>query len=257
MSPSKPRPVASTPKINCSEAEWRMRVDLAACYRLAEQHRMAKVIWNHITARVPDDPESILVLRLGYRFDEATASNLAKMTLDGRMAFSEHGDRNNAAYVIHGGIYRARPEINCVMHSHARGCQGVSALKEGLLPLTQEAMMFYEDVAYHDYEGIAEDSSESDRLAQNLGAMNQMILRNHGVITVGKTVGEAFWRMYHLEMACGAQMDVLATGHAVTLASPECCRKVRRQYERDFYPGRYEWPALLRGLDRTSPDYRD
>ncbi len=130
------------------------------------------------------------------------------------------------------------------MHSHARGCQGVSALKEGLLPLTQEAMMFYEDVAYHDYEGIAEDMSESDRMAKSLGPMSQMILRNHGAVTVGKTVGETFWRMYHLEMACGAQMDILATTREVVLPSPETCRKVRQQYEKDFYPGYYEWPAL-------------
>jgi ribulose-5-phosphate 4-epimerase/fuculose-1-phosphate aldolase len=257
MSARKPRSLPPMPRLDCSESEWRMRVDLAACYRLAEIHRMAKVIWNHITARVPDEPDRILVLRIGCRFDEVTASNLVKMTLDGKMGPEEDGDRHNAAYVVHGGVYRARTDVMCVMHSHARGCQGVSALKEGLLPLTQEAMMFYDDIAYHDYEGIAEDESESGRMARDLGPMNQMILRNHGVITIGKTVGEAFWRMYHLEMACGAQMDILSTGREVTLPSPETCRKVRQQYEKDFYPGHYEWPALLRGLDRVSPDYAD
>jgi ribulose-5-phosphate 4-epimerase/fuculose-1-phosphate aldolase len=216
---------------------------------------MGKIIWNHITARVPDCLGEILVFRLGCRYDEVTASNLMKIDLEGRPIDADDSSVNEAAYVIHGGIYRARPEVMCVMHTHSRGGQAVACLKEGLLPLSQEAMMFYEDLAYHDYEGISDDHSESERLALDLGGANQMIMRNHGLLTIGQSVGEAFWRMYYLEMACGLQIDVLSTGREVIIPTPAICRKVRQQYLSDFFPGRYEWPALLRDLDRTSPDY--
>src|SRR6185369_16724429 len=131
----------------------------------------------------------------------------------------------------------------------------VACLKEGLLPLTQEAMMFHDNLAYHEYEGISDDVAESERLARALGDKRQMILRSHGLMTAGETVGEAFWRMYMLEMACARQLDVLSTGRDYVLQPPEVCAKVREQYERDFFPGRYEWPALLRFLDRVEPDY--
>jgi ribulose-5-phosphate 4-epimerase/fuculose-1-phosphate aldolase len=247
---------AGVPMMRVPETEWEQRVDLAACYRLADKYRMGKVIWNHITARVPGTVDEFLVFRLGCRYDEVTASNLLKMNLDGRTLDGRNNSSiNETAYVIHAGIYRHRPDVMCVMHGHSRAGQAVSCLKDGLLPLSQEAMMFYEDIAYHDYEGISDDLSESDRLAATLGQRNQMILRNHGLITVGKTVGEAFWRMYTLEMACGLQMDVLSSGLPYTLQPPETCRKVRDQYLEDFHPGAYEWPALLRGLDREAPGY--
>lgn len=238
-----------------SAVEWRSRTDLAACYRLADTYKMGKIIWNHITARVPDQPDQILVFRLGCRYDEVTASNLMKVDLAGRPVEASEEEVNLAAYVIHGGIYRARPDIMCVMHSHSRGGQAVACLKEGLIPISQEGMMFYEDIAYHDYEGISDDVSESERLARNLGSHNQMIMRSHGLITVGASVGEAFWRMYYLEMACALQIDLLSTGREVLMPPPELCRKVREQYLRDFFPGLYEWPALLRHLDCVSPDY--
>lgn len=238
-----------------SDAEWKQRVDLAACYRLADRYRMGKVIWNHITARVPDAPNMILVFQLGCRYDEVTASNLVKMTLDGALMDGPAESRNQAAYVIHGGIYRARADVMCVMHTHSRGGQAVACLKEGLLPLSQEAMMFHGDIAYHDYEGISDDTAESMRLAEDLGGKHQMILRSHGLMTVGRSVGEAFWRMYMLEMACALQIDVLATSREYILQPPTVCAKVRKQYEQDFFPGRYEWPALLRYLDRVDPDY--
>jgi ribulose-5-phosphate 4-epimerase/fuculose-1-phosphate aldolase len=244
-----------TQRTRCSSAEWQQRVDLAACYRLADRYKMGKIIWNHITARVPDAPDMILVFRLGCRYDEVTASNLVKMTLDGKLVDAPGESLNAAAYVIHGGIYRARADVSCVMHTHSRGGQAVACLKEGLLPLSQEAMMFQGDLAYHDYEGISDDASESDRLAEDLGNKHQMILRSHGLMTVGRSVGEAFWRMYMLEMACSLQIDVLASGREYVLQPPEVCAKVRRQYEQDFFPGRYEWPAFLRYLDRVEPDY--
>ena len=244
-------------RADCSDAEWKQRVDLAACYRLADKYRMGKVIWNHITARVPDAPDMILVFELGCRYDEVTASNLVKMSLDGTLIDAPAESLNAAAYVIHGGIYRARAELMCVMHTHSRGGQAVACLAEGLLPLSQEAMMFQGDMAYHDYEGISDDTAESTRLAEDLGDKQQMILRSHGLMTVGQSVGEAFWRMVMLEMACALQIDVLGTGRKFILQPPEVCAKVRKQYEQDFYPGRYEWPAFLRYLDRVEPDYAD
>lgn len=243
------------PTLDCSEAEWRMRVDLAGCYRLADMHGMSKVIWNHITARVPGEPDNILLFRLGCRYDEVTASNLVKMSLGGALLSDNPGDPNTAAAIIHGGIYRARPDVMCVMHTHTRAGQGVAALKEGLLFLNQESMLLYDDLAYHDYEGISDDESECDRLARDLGHRHHMILRSHGLITVGKSVGEAFWRMYHFDMACKIQMDVLATGREYLEYPPAVRIKVRDQYLRDFFPGLQEWPALLRYLDKVAPDY--
>lgn len=248
-------PAAGVPAMQIPQTERQQRVDLAACYRLAERYKMGKIIWNHITARVPGTTDELLVFRLGCRYDEVTASNLLKINLQGQALDGPADNVNRAAYIIHGGLYRHRADIGCVMHSHSRGGQAVSCLKNGLLPLSQEAMMFYEDLAYHDYEGISDEASESDRLAADLGTRNQMILRNHGMITVGKTVGEAFWRMFYLEMACNLQIDVLATGVPYSLPSPEMCRKVRDQYLTDFAPGYYEWPALLRELNLNSPDY--
>jgi ribulose-5-phosphate 4-epimerase/fuculose-1-phosphate aldolase len=250
-------PDSDVPVMRVPQTERQQRIDLAACYRLADKYRMGKIIWNHITARVPGAAGELLVFRLGCRYDEVTASNLMKVNLAGEALDGRHDSVNQAAYVIHGGIYRHRPDINCVMHSHSRGGQAVSCLKDGLLPLSQEAMMFYEELAYHDYEGISDDVSESDRLAHDLGSFNQMILRNHGLITVGKTVGEAFWRMFYLEMACSLQMEVLASGAPYALPKPEMCRKVRDQYLTDFHPGHYEWPALLRELDRDGSSYAD
>lgn len=248
-------PDGPVPVVQVPQTEWQQRVDLAACYRLADQYRMGKIIWNHITARNPEDPAEILVARLGCRYDEVTATNLLKINLDGRALDGAPGSVNSAAFVIHGGIYRERPDVMCVMHSHSRGGQAVACLKEGLLPLSQEAMMFHDDVAYHDYEGISDDLSESDRLAADLGTHNQMIMKSHGLMTVGATAGEAFWRMYYLEMACGLQIDVLSSGAAFERPSDETCRKVREQYLADFFPGYYEWPALLRGLRRQGSTF--
>ncbi len=197
----------------------------------------------------------MLVFRFGCRYDEVTASNLVKMTLDGRLLSEDAGDLNTAAAVIHSGFYRARPEIMCVMHAHTRAGQAVAALKDGLMLLSQEAMLLHDDLAYHEYEGISDDEAECDRLASDLGKMHQMILRNHGLITVGTTVGEAYWRMVHLEMACKVQMDVLSTGKDFVQQPPAVCAKVRDQYLKDFFPGLHEWPALLRKLDKIAPDY--
>ncbi len=244
------------PPTTMSDEERAVRVDLAACYRLAEQQRMSKVIWNHITARVPGPDEHILINRFGLRYDEVTASNLLKIDLDGNTVDGSDDTVMMAGYVIHSAVHRARPDVNCVMHTHSRGGLGVASLEEGLLPLSQESMLFFEAVGYHTYEGVSDDADECPRLAAALGQHDHLLLRNHGLITVGRSVGEAFWRMLLLEMACQHQMDVLATGRPYVLPPREVCLKARQQSEDVWPPGLHEWPALKRRLDRDCPDYK-
>jgi ribulose-5-phosphate 4-epimerase/fuculose-1-phosphate aldolase len=243
-----------SPSASMSEAEWKMRIDLAACYRIADQNHMSKVVWNHITARIPGE-NCFLINRFGLRYDEITASNLLKVDSDGNPIDGTIEELNVTGYVIHGAIHDARPDVVCVMHTHSRGGQVIAALQCGLLPLCQEAMLFYESLAYHDYEGISDDLSERDRLARDLGAMDQMVLRNHGLLTVGRTIGEAYWRMYQLERVCALQVEVLSTGQPYVLPPREVCVSAHQQSMR-YQPGLHEWPALVRKLDQEGSDYR-
>lgn len=242
-----------------SAAEWQMRVDLAACYRLADLFGFSDIVWNHITAKVPDS-EQFLINRFGLRFDEVTASNLVTVDLDGNVidpgTATSEDDINVTGFVIHSAIHAARPDIHCVMHSHSEGGLVVSALDEGLIPMVQDAMPFYGRIAYHDYEGLSVDLAERERMAANLGERNVMILRNHGLLTCGETVAEAFMHMYYLEKACKVQMRVLATGREFRLPPEDVCERASRQYEQFPY-GKYEWPALLRLADERSPGFRD
>ncbi len=175
--------------------------------------------------------------------------------MDPGSAASEE-DVNLTGYVIHSAIHSARPDIHCVMHSHSEGGLAVSVLKEGLLPMFQDVMPFYNRVAYHDYEGLAVDTDERGRLAANLGDNMVMILRNHGLLTCGETVAEAFMRMYYLERACRVQLQVMASGQNYELPSDELCERAAQQYEHFRY-GKYEWPALLRLADAKSPGFRE
>lgn len=235
-------------------AEWERRVELAACYRLADRFGFSDIVWNHITARVPGTEKHFLLNRFGLRHDEVTASNLIKLDLAGNVLDGPE-DVNVTGFVIHSAIHAAREDVVCVMHAHPPGGLAVSALECGLIPMIQDAMPFYNRIAYHDYEGLSTDTSECERLAANLGAHNAMIMRNHGLLTVGRSVGEAFMLMYSLERACRVQMQVLASGQAASLPSADVCERAARQYE-DFWPGRYEWPALIRLLDAEDPSYR-
>lgn len=243
-----------------SAAEWQMRVDLAACYRLAAMHGFSDIVWNHITAKIPGT-ENFLINRFGLRHDEITASNLVTLDLDGNVTdpgsvSSDHEDINVTGYVIHSAIHAARPDLHCVMHSHSEYGLAVSALKEGLIPMVQDAMPFYNQVAYHDYEGMSTDIAERQRLAANLGEKKVMILRNHGILTCGATVGEAFMLMYYLERSCRTQMQVLASGREYTLPPAAVCEAAAGQYA-IFPHGKYEWPALLRMLDQQQVDYKN
>jgi ribulose-5-phosphate 4-epimerase/fuculose-1-phosphate aldolase len=235
-------------------AEAGTRVDLAACYRLTAHFGYDDVIWNHISARIPGE-EAFLINPLGYRYDEICASNLVKVDLEGRV-LDGGGETNLTGFVIHSAIHRRRPDVECVMHTHTPGGLAVSALAEGLVPMVQDSFLFHDRVRYHAYEGLSTDLDERERLAESLGEGSALILRNHGLLTVGRTIGEAFVTMHYLERACRVQVAVLSTGREISLPPPEIREKAARQYE-DFQPGKYEWPALVRLMDKIDPSYRD
>jgi len=241
-----------------TEAEWATRADLAACYRIAAHFRMTDLVYTHISARVPGAEGHFLLNAYGLLFEEITASNLVKVTLEGEVIDDETGlGINPAGYVIHSAIHGARHDVGCVMHSHTGAGLAVAAQRQGLLPLTQHAMRFAGRLAYHDYEGIALDVDERERLIADLGMHDAMILRNHGLLTCGATIRAAFDLMYYLERACQAQVGAMGAGAELVIPPPAVAQKVAGQFAR---PGRTapdtQWAALLRMLDRTDPSYR-
>lgn len=248
---------------HCSEAEWQMRVDLAACYRLIDLYGMSDMAANHISARVPGDEEAFLINAYGMLYEEVTASSLIKIDNDGRIlsepAFvgADYGV-NRAGYVIHGAIHEAKPDLTCVIHTHSWPGMAVSSLKCGLLPLTQTAMRFYK-IGYHDYCGVVLDLSERESLLRDLGENNALILRNHGLLTVGRTIPEAFNAMHRLELSCKAQLAAMACNTELNPVPEDVLEETYMNYQpqtRRPY-GVMEWPALLRKLDRIDPSYRE
>ncbi|HZT50806.1 MAG TPA: class II aldolase/adducin family protein [Stellaceae bacterium] len=235
-----------------SEAEWRTRLDLAACYRLVDHYGMSDLIYNHITARIPGTPDHLLINLYGLLYREITASSLVKIDLDGAILWKPDTDYgiNKSGYVIHGAIHAARPDVACVIHTHTRAGMAVSAMQEGLLPLTQTAMRFVGHLAYHDYEGPAIDLDERQRLVRDLGPHDAMILRSHGLLTCGATIPQAFNTMYQLELSCRAQVDAMATRAGLVIPSDNVLRHTAHLYQpgtRRPY-GVLEWPAMLRLL---------
>ena len=245
-----------------TEAEWTQRVNLAAAYRLIAYYGWDDLVDTHISARVPGPEHHFLINPYGLMFDEITASNLVKIDLNGQPVGPAAHRVNPAGFVIHSAIHAAREDAQCVLHTHTRAGMAVSCLKEGLLPLNQMALQFYGRVAYHDYEGIAQDLDERARLVADLGDKDVMILRNHGLLSVGRTVREAFLRMYYLERSCEVQVTAQATGAEIVLPSPEVCAYVERQHnggtgetaDDDWIA--LAWSALIRTLDREDPTYR-
>jgi ribulose-5-phosphate 4-epimerase/fuculose-1-phosphate aldolase len=243
-----------------TKEEWETRVDLAAAYQLAAMFRWTDLIYTHFSARVPGT-EHILINAYGLMFDEITASNLVKIDLKGNVLEDATGmGYNEAGFVIHGCVHEARPEVNCVIHTHTRAGVAVSAQKCGLLPLSQHALRVQAQVTYHDYEGIALDMDERTRMARDLGPRSKvMILRNHGLLTAAETVREAFELMYYLDCACQIQVDALASGmENALLMSEQAARTAAAQFERPDRPSVHkDWPALLRMLDRKGINYQD
>ena len=249
-----------------SEQEYQTRIDLAACHHLADLNGFSDIVWNHISARVPGQPNRFLINMFGLRFDEVTASNLVtldencKVVVPPRSADGEILDTsgmNFTGFVIHSAIYNSRADVNCVMHSHPRAGVAISALEEGFVPMIQDAYQFYNKVSYHDYEGLSLDLDERERLADSLGDNPVMIMRNHGLLTTGSTVAEAYIRMHYLELSCQAQLDIMSTGRQVRLPSAEVCENASEQYQRSAPAGTHEWPALLRWLDEIDTTYRN
>ncbi len=199
----------------------RLRVDLALCYRMVAHYGLTDQIYTHISARVPGAEDRFLLNRLGPGFAEMTAGDLVEVGFEAPPEDPEAVAVNRAGHTIHSAIYMARPEVGCALHLHSRAGMAVAALEEGLLPLNQISMQFHGRIAYHDYEGIALDLDERERLIASLGGMNAMILRNHGLLTLGRSVAEAFTRAYYLEKACEIQMDALAMGRPLTLPPPK------------------------------------
>jgi ribulose-5-phosphate 4-epimerase/fuculose-1-phosphate aldolase len=242
-----------------TQAEREIRVNLAACYRLVAHYGMTDQIYNHISARLPGESGRFLINAYGMLFEEVTASSLVKIDAAGAVVEDRTGlGVNPAGFVIHSAVHAARPDAICVIHTHSRAGMAVSAQKQGLLPLTQHAMRFWNRIAYHDYEGIAIDIDERARLARDLGDHDAMILRNHGVLTLGATIRQAFELAYYLERACQAQIDAMAGGAPLSLPPPEVCERTARLFERPNRPAlTRDWPALLRLLDRADDSYRD
>lgn len=237
-----------------SPEEWQARVDLAACYRLVDRYGMTDLIYNHITAKVPGT-EHFLVNLYGLIYKEITASSLVKIDLDGNIIWKPETDYtyNRSGYVIHGAIHGARPDVGAIIHTHTRAGMAISAQKRGLLPLTQTSMRFMGHIGYHDYEGPAINKAEQERLVNDLGPHNALILKNHGLLTCGPSVPEAFNLMYQLEMSCRAQVDALSS--EVIQPDDDVVAHTANQYQpgtRRPY-GILEWPAMLRRL-QYEPD---
>lgn len=245
-------------KNKVSEAEWQARVDLAATYRLVAQHGWDDLVFTHISARVPETDHHFLINPYGLTFDEITASSLVKIDLNGNAVMETPFPVNAAGFTIHSAIHANREDAHCVLHLHTTDGCAVSAQEHGLLPLTQHAMMIGSDLAYHDYEGVALDLDERERLVRDIGDKTFMILRNHGTLVVGKTCADAFLRAYYLERACSMQVRALAGAKAnKTHQGVEEKTEGTGKMAFDGFVGALSWPALLRKLDRTDPSYRE
>lgn len=241
-----------------SDAEWQVRVDLAACYRLVDHYDMSDLTGTHISAKVPGEPGAFLLNPYGLFFDEITASSLVKLDLDGNILLDNGHEVNQAGYTIHSAVLGAREDVTCALHTHTSAGMAVSAMKCGLLPLTQHAMVFYDRLGYHDYEGVALDLDERERLVRDLGDNYAMMLRNHGLLTAGRTVPEAFWLIFYLEKCCASQVQALTSGVELELVSREVCERTSNQIYRSGNPiGHRDWPGHLRRLDKLDPGYRE
>ena len=241
-----------------------LREELAACYRLLAHHRMTDLIYTHCTLRVPGPERRYLINPYGLMWDEIAASDLVLLDADGTPVGSRSPPINLAGFVIHGAIHAAREDAHCIIHTHTLAGCAVAALRDGLLPVNQISLEFFGRVAYHDYEGVSYDLDERQRLVRDLGDLPVMIMRNHGLLTVGATVAQAFLRMFYLEKACEIQLAAQSTGQALSLPPEEICRKAERQFNAPPSPpqahlvndpSNLAWAALLRQLERVNPGW--
>ncbi|MEK9724560.1 MAG: class II aldolase/adducin family protein [Rhodospirillaceae bacterium] len=238
------------------EAEWRQRVELAACYRLLAHYGWDDHIYTHSTVRIPGT-DHFLINPFGLKFEEVTASSLVKIDCDGKKVMDSDNDYLLAGFVVHSAIHLGRDDAHCVIHTHTKAGCAVAAQKDGLLMLNQKTMQFYNRIGYHDYEGFADDLEERDRMAASIGPHPALIMRNHGLLTVGATMAEAFTRMRRLHEACEIQLAAQAGGGELVIPSPETCEHAAQQFERAGGLWEKEWAAELRLLDRLDPSYAD
>jgi len=245
-----------------SAQDWQMRVDVAACYRLVALFGMNDLVYNHISGRVPGEEGHFLINPYGYAYEEVTASSLVKIDFDGKLVLDSGTGYgiNQAGFVIHSAVHKARHDVDCVIHTHSPAGMAVSALKCGLLPLTQNAM-FFGEIGYHDYESVAIDLDEQKRLVRDLGGGAAMILRNHGLLVVGRTIPATFNLLYRMERACEVQVMALSCNTKLVYPPQDVLEatfdRVKPRPELPNRNGDLAWPALLRKLDRTDPSYKN
>jgi ribulose-5-phosphate 4-epimerase/fuculose-1-phosphate aldolase len=259
MGDLKPLDVVDIPSLESkvTDEEWAIRVDLAAAYRMVAHYGWDDLIFTHLSARIPGDEHHFLLNPYNLMFEEVTASSLVKVDIQGNPVEPTPFITNPAGFIIHSAIHMARDDAHAVMHLHTPQGQAVAAHEDGLLPLTQTAMLIRGDVAFHDYEGVAVDVDERERLVADLGTKNAMILRNHGTLAVGKNVGECFIRLYYLERACQAQVMALSAGDAVN-HPPQGSPEVTAQQGAIGLPlaaNLLAWPALKRKAYRLDPGF--
>jgi ribulose-5-phosphate 4-epimerase/fuculose-1-phosphate aldolase len=241
-----------------SAEEWQLRVDLAACYRLVALFHWDDLIFTHISARLPGPEHHFLINPYGMMFDEISASSLVKVDLHGNKIAPSPHDINPAGFTIHSAIHAAREDAGCVLHVHSVNGVAVSAQRDGLLPLSQHSIFVLSSLAYHDYEGVALDEDEKPRLVRDLGDRRFLMLRNHGLLTVGRSVAEAFVAMYFFETSCMIQVRAQSGGPHLNRISDAIVDGAEEQWERVTHGagGGLAWPALLRKLDRIDAGFR-
>ena len=245
-------------KDKVSAEEWQLRVDLAACYRLTAVYGWTDLIFTHITARIPGPEHHFLINPYGLMFDEITASSLVKVDGKCNKVIDSPFPVNPAGFVIHSAVHEARGDIQCVMHVHTRASVAVSAQKCGVLPISQQSTFVLASLAYHDYEGVAFREDEKPRLQADLGDRTYLMLRNHGLLTVGRTVAEAFLAMYIFESTCRIQVSAQAGGELVPV-NPRIVDGVAQamKVQTDGIGAAFVWPSLLRKLDRVDSTYKN
>ena len=242
--------------LNISNSEWQERINLAACYRLLALYGWDDAIYNHASVRVPGEPGMFLMKAHTLLYQEVTASNLVKVSMDADL--DESSGVNRPGFTLHGGIYLARPDVHSAVHVHTQTGQAISILQCGLLMISQSAMRFYNRLGYHPYEGLTDAFTERPRIAVNLAQHRALIMENHGVLTVGTTVRESFILLKYLLDAAQIQLQVQASGQALRFIPEDICAKTAAQYAKhDQGRGADDWPAYLRKLDLIDTSYRN
>ena len=250
--------IASLKEVVSAE-EWQLRVDLAACYRLVAAYGWSDLIFTHITARIPGPEHHFLINPYGLMFDEVTASSLVKVDQQCNKVIDSPFPVNPAGFTIHSAVHQVREDAGCVLHTHTRAGVAVAAQKRGVLPISQQSTFVLSNLAYHDYEGVALRDEEKPRLQADLGTAEFLMLRNHGLLTVGKTIADAFLNMYIFETTCQIQIAAQSGGGDLTEVNPQILQGVAHaaKVQSAGLGGLFAWPALLRKLDRTDPSYRN